>query len=292
MPGPSEDLELLFEDSALGVIASCLRSTIMAGPDRRLAIADFSQIEARVLAWLAGQKDALEVFRKGQDIYSATAQAIGSDSRQLGKVLVLACGYGMGYLRFQETAASFGLDLDFLEAAAAVEAWRRLNARIVNFWWESHRALLRVLRSGPGATERWGPVMFIYRGQAILIRLPSGRHLVYRHPRIEVNHRGFDEFTYMGSLGGNWTRLRAWPGKVVENITQAVARDVMAESMLWLKDLPLIATIHDELIAEVAEDKADGTLDHMLEAMRQTPAWAPNLPIDAAGFVVQRYQKG
>ena len=125
-----------------------------------------------------------------------------------------------------------------------------------------------------------------------MIRLPSGRHLVYRHPRIEQNGKGFDEFTYLGSLGGNWIRLRAWPGKTVENITQAVARDVLVEAMLTLNGIPLIATIHDELIAEVPERDAEATLDRMLRIMRLTPYWARGLPVDAAGFIVQRYQKG
>jgi DNA polymerase len=287
-----EDLEMLFEDSALGVVASCLRSTIMAGPLQRLAIADFSQIEARVLAWLAGQQDTLDVFRRGEDIYIATANKIGSTSRLLGKVLTLACGFGMGHEKFRATSLTYGLVLNEGEAERAVTLWRGLNSRIVNYWWETHKALIRVLHYGPGASETSGVCAFIHRPGAILARLPSGRHLVYRHPRIELNERGYEEFTYMGSLGGNWTRLRAWPGKIVENLTQAVARDVMVEAMLKLKDLPLIATIHDELIAEVDEDAADQTLARMLAAMRIAPAWASGLPVDAAGFVVKRYQKG
>jgi DNA polymerase len=287
-----EDLELLFEDSALGVIASCLRSTITAGSSQRLAIADFSQIEARVLAWLAGQQDALDVFRAGKDIYVSTAAKIGSSNRTLGKLLTLSCGFGMGHLKFQATALTYGVVLSETEAEAAVRAWREVNHHIVTLWWESHRALLRVLRAGPGAQEQVSQITFIHRPRALLARLPSGRHLVYRHPRIELNEHGYDEVTYMGSLGGNWTRLRAWAGRTVENVTQAVARDVMVEAMLHLGDLPLIATIHDELITEVAEDEADSTLDRMLAAMRQTPSWASGLPVDAAGFVVSRYQKG
>ena len=96
----------------------------------------------------------------------------------------------------------------------------------------------------------------------------------------------------MGSLGGGWTRLRSWPGKIIENVTQAVARDVMVEAMLQLRDLPLIATIHDELIVEVPEDEADLALYRMLSTMRRTPSWAVGLPVDAAGFIVRRYQKG
>jgi len=287
-----DDLALLFEDSALGVVASCLRSTILAAPLHRLVVADLAQIEARVLAWLAQQQDALTVFRRNEDIYTATANAIGSANRQLGKVLVLACGFGMGAVRFQQTALSYGVVLDAVEAETAVILWRQLNVNIVTLWWDAHRVLMRVLRHGPGATEQLGFLTFIHRPRRLLIKLPSGRHLVYREPRIEQNDKGFDEFTYMGSLGGNWIRLRSWPGKVIENIVQAVARDVMVGAMLTLVQQPLIATIHDELIAEVPEADAEPTLDLMLKVMRRTPAWAPGLPINAAGFVVRRYQKG
>jgi hypothetical protein len=130
-----DDLAMLFEDSALGVVASCLRSTIMAAPLHRLVVADLSQIEARVLAWLAGQQDALTVFAAGKDIYTATANAIGSTNRQLGKVLVLAAGFGMGAERFRQTALSYNVVLSEIEAMDAVMAWRALNAHIVTLWW-------------------------------------------------------------------------------------------------------------------------------------------------------------
>jgi DNA polymerase len=198
----------------------------------------------------------------------------------------------MGAARFQQTALSYDVVLSEIQAMDAVAAWRALNSHIVTLWWDSHRTLLRVLRAGPGASEKSGFLTFIHRPNALLIRMPSGRHLVYRHPRIEQNDKGFDEFTYMGSLGGNWIRLRSYPGKVAENVTQAVARDVMVEAMLVLAGQPLIATIHDELIAEVPETDAEPTLDLMLKVMRRTPAWAPGLPINAAGFIVRRYQKG
>ena len=287
-----EDLDMLFEDSAMGVVASCMRSCIVAPRGHKLVLADLSQIEARVLAWLAGESHALDVFRAREDIYTATAARIGSASRQLGKVLVLACGFGMGPERFRQTALGYDLVLDASEAETSVAAWRAVNSRIVSFWWDSHRALMRVMAGPPGTSERLGHITFIHRADALLIRLPSGRHLVYRRPRVEQNDKGFDEFTYMGSLGGGWIRLRAWPGKVVENITQAVARDVMADAMLRLTDVPLIGTIHDELIAEVPDADADHYLDRMLQTMRRTPSWAPGLPVDAAGCKVQRYQKG
>ena len=286
------DLEMLCEDSALGVVASCLRSTIVARSGYRLVIADLSQIEARVLAWLAGQADALAVFASGEDIYMATARSLGSSNRMLGKICVLALGFAMGPSRFIDTARSFGVTLTAADAETTVRAWRVANRRIVDFWWAVHRALLHVVKGGPGTAARVGRCVFIRQRTALLIRLPSARHLVYRDPRIETNGSNFEEFTYMGSLGGNWTRLRAWPGKIAENITQAVARDVMVDAMLTLDDEPMIATVHDELVAEVSAVAADATLARMLGTMRTPPLWAPGLPVDAAGFIVQRYQKG
>jgi DNA polymerase bacteriophage-type len=129
------------------------------------------------------------------------------------------------------------------------------------------------------------------------VRLPSGRHLVYRHPRIDANDdNGHEEFTYMGPAGGGsgWTRLRSWPGKLVENIVQATARDVMADAMIELdqRGVHLTGTVHDELIAEVPDAGADATYIEMQRVMAATPSWAPGLPMGAAGFVGQRYQKG
>lgn len=285
------DLDMLFETGALGVVASCLRSTIQAPAGFHLAIADFSQIEARVLAWLAGQDDVLKVFADGkEDIYVATARKIGSPNRLLGKVLTLACGYGMGATKFQATALGYGLVLEAEEAERSVTLWREANPRIVNMWWELHKALMRVVRS-PGASERCFHVELIRRPGALLIKLPSGRHLVYRKPHIQKNDKGYDEFCYQGAIGSTWTHMRSWPGKITENVTQAVARDIMAEAMIGLQDLPLIATIHDELIAEVAAAEADSTLERMLQVMRQTPAWAGGLPMNAAGVVASRYHK-
>lgn len=289
------DLSLLFGDSAMGVIASLMRSTIMARPGHKLVVVDLSQIEARVLAWLAGQMDTLAVFRTGKDIYEETARKVGSSVRQLGKVLVLACGFGMGPERFKEAAAGFGVELDLDACIDLVAAWRRTNPRIVDYWWATHRVLMRVTECG--GQERIGRIVFARHPHMLTVRLPSGRHLVYRHPRIEPNpDNGHDEFTYMGPAGGGsgWTRLRSWPGKLVENIVQACARDVMVDALIELdaKRLPLIGTNHDELIAELPDAEADAAYQEMQRVMALTPLWAQGLPMGAAGFVANRYQKG
>ena len=291
---PTEDLSLLFEDSPMGVVASCLRSCITAPVGHKLVVCDFSQIEARALAWLAGENHALEVFARGDDIYTETAKGIGSSSRQLGKVLVLACGYGMGVRRFQETAATFKLDLTYDEAEHAVRSWRDLNRRIVDYWWSCNRAVMRVARGLPGTEVHVGRTVFKRRQDALLIQLPSGRHLVYRRPHILENpDTGKEEFCYMGSHGSDWHMQRAWPGKTVENITQAVARDVLMDKLVRLHDrgLTLVAQVHDELIAEAPEAEADQVYAVMKAEMSSTVTWGSTLPLAAEGFVAQRYQK-
>lgn len=293
----TEGLGLLFEDSPMGVLASCLRSCIVAPAGHKLVICDFSQIEARVLAWLANESYALECFARGDDIYTETAKAIGSSSRQLGKVLVLACGYGMGATVFQLTAATFGLVLTLEEAQEAVQAWRQLNERIVDFWWACNRVIRQMVNRAPGTEIRVGRIVFRRHPDAVLIRLPSGRYLVYRRPGLQRNENIFGaevtEFVYMGSHGGDWVQLRAWPGKTVENITQAVARDVLADAMVDLHDqgVPLVAQVHDELVAEARDAECDNVYSIMQHAMSKPPGWGPTLPLAAAGFVGQRYVK-
>lgn len=290
----TEDLGSLFEDSPMGVVASCMRSCITAPAGFKLVVCDFAQIEARALAWLASETHALECFARGDDIYTETARGIGSTSRQLGKILVLACGFGMGVNRFIDTAAVFGLDLPYDEAEHAVSAWRKLNHHIVDYWWDCNRAILRVANGMPGTEIAVGRTLFKRWRDALLVQLPSGRHLVYRRPHILRNpDTGKDEFCYMGSHGNDWRVQRAWPGKTVENITQAVARDVLMDKMVRLHGLglSLVAQVHDELIAEATDAEADAVYAQMKTEMCSTVTWGSTLPLAAEGFVAQRYQK-
>lgn len=287
------DLDLLYEDSAMGVVASCLRGCIVAAPGHKLVIVDLSQIEARVLAWVAGEGASLACFARGDDIYEDTARRVGSSSRQLGKVLVLACGFGMGPVKFKVTAAGYGVTLDEGTCGDMVAAWREANPSIVQFWWDCERAMHRVCQASPGTTTTVRNIGFSRLHNAVLIHLPSNRRLVYRNPSIRWNpdnHR--HQFTYMGGAG--WSLQRAWPGKIVENLVQALARDVLADHMVALarRRMPLVATVHDELIAEVVDRHADGAYDLMRHVMRTPPAWASDLPMDAAGFIASRYRKG
>jgi len=288
-----DDLESLFPVGALDIVSSLLRSCLVAGPGKSLIVADFSQIEARVIAWLAGQEDVVEVFKAGnEDIYVYTARRIGSTSRQLGKVLVLACGFGMGPGRFQETAADYGIDLTAKQAEDAVAAWRDANPDIVQFWWACDRAA-RAVAAGSKVVYLVGPVTFRRRQNSMVITLPSGRELIYRNVRLVTNegHEGRDTVVYDGvhQITKNWSAIRTYGGKLAENITQAVARDVMADAMLDM-DLPIVLTVHDEIIVE-----SHGPYDAaeiMQIFMSKTPAWAPGLPVAASGWTGPRYKKG
>jgi DNA polymerase len=290
----AEDLDLLYEDSAMGVVASCIRSTIQAPPGHKLVILDYSQIEARVLAWIAGEQASLDCFARGDDIYTETARRVGSDVRLLGKIMTLALGYGMGATKFQLTAASYGVALNLHDCEGLVKAWRTANKRIVSFWWDAHKALLRATQAGAGSQLTFKGLTFKRRRDSVLVQLPSGRHLVYQSPHVTVeNEMGNSEFCYWGSPGGGWLEQRAWPGKFTENVVQAIARDVLVEAMITLHrmDTPLVATVHDELIAEVPDAEADTTFNLMQKVMRQSPLWAPDMPMDAAGFIAVRYHK-
>lgn len=293
----AEAIDLLFADKPMGVIASCLRSTLVAAPNHLLFAADLSQIEARVIAWLAGQEDVLDVFRRGEDIYVYAANKVGSNDRQYGKVQVLALGFGMGPPKFQTTAATYGIKLSAREAEDGVRAWRENNPNIVQFWWDCGDAAMEIAKGE--ARVDVGRVCFQRVKKHMLIRLPSGRHLVYRNIRVEEDN-GRPSVVYDGvnQYTKKWGACRTYGGKIVENITQAVARDVMRDAMLNFDELAkqqdlgrLILSVHDEVIGEVGYARADAALQTMLNVMRETPLWAPGLPVNAEGWVGPRYRK-
>lgn len=293
--GQIDFVEALF-GPAMQVVSAGLRGCIVAEPGNKLVVADFSQIEARVIAWLAGQQDALNVFRSGQDIYVYTANQIGSNDRQLGKVLVLACGFGMSASKFRDTAATYGLDLDMETAERAVGAWRRTNSQIVNLWWDYDRVARDVIARGPNSKPvKVGEVQFAMWQGHLLVRLPSGRTLCYRDAKLIPGDRGMD-ISYMGvnQYTRKWERTRTYGGKIAENVTQAVARDVMRDAVLAAEnkhDIPVILLVHDEIIGEVPEADADAKLQALLSLMHAPPDWALGLPVAGTGWLGDRYKK-
>ena len=295
---PAGFLDLAFEDSGLGVIASCLRGVFTADPGKRLVCADLAQIEARVLAWLAGQQDVLDVFTRGEDIYDYTARTVGSRDRQLGKVIRLALGFGMGAVRFVETAELYGVPLSLSRAVQIVERFREQNARITQFWWDCADAMRDAIYCSPGDPPIQVRRISFQRGRSgVAMHLPSGRLLLYRHARMQPRtdlRQGY-EIIYDGlhQKTHKWGPIRTYGGRTVENATQAVARDVMADAMLALhaRGHELLLTSHDEIIGQAPAREAKARVQEMLEVMRQPVPWAPGLPVDASGFDAERYRK-
>jgi DNA polymerase bacteriophage-type len=292
-----DQIEALF-GPAMGVVSSCLRGCIVARPKKTLVAADFAQIEARVNPWLAGQQDLLDVFASGQDVYVYTANKNGSDSRQLGKVLVLACGFGMSGPKFQSTAEGYGLHLTEQQAKDAVKEWRANNAKIVQFWWDCDTAAKHVINHPSQHVDlSGGKIRFGMLGPHMVIRLPSGRHLVYRDARIELDDNGREQITYMGvdQYTRKWTRLKTYGGKLVENIVQAVARDLMADAMTRasnnILDADTILTVHDELIMETNTLNGNNVLGDIRVIMTSPPAWATGCPMGVDGWMGPRYKK-
>ena len=313
---PPEYIELLF-GPGMKVVSSLLRSCIRAPKDKVLISADSMQIEARVLPWLAGEQKVLNVFRSGGDVYVQAAAGIfgrvfapghqfkkedvPDSERQIGKVSILALGFGGGKGAFQTMAANYGIAVDDDEAEEIKIKWRNDNPKIVQFWWDLDAACRQVL-SDPGAKPvvvgdhikvgMWGPHMVVV--------LPSRRALFYRDAKLVPSERrqGQTEISYMGmnQYTRKWERIRTYGGKLAENVTQAVARDVMAEAMLELDDhhrdlVQLILTVHDELLGEADKANEAEALAKVTEIMAKTPAWAGDLPVGADGWSGDRYKK-
>jgi DNA polymerase len=298
----------LVHGEPMDVVSQCLRGSYIPADGHAFAVCDYSAIEARVVAWLAGQEDVLNVFRSGQDIYVVAAAGVGSGSRMLGKVIILACGYGMGWRRFQATAAAFGIVLTEEGAKDAVYGWRENNDCIKGLWYEvdsvvrivlSEHVVDRWMPAGPKLAFRMGRDGTPFHG-AMLMRLPSGRPIVYRNASIDtiINDEdgASDEeevIRYDGlDFSKKWSRVRTWGGKLVENATQAMARDLLADAMLRLDDCDdLDVTVHDELIAEPLIERAQARLQQMKRVMSTPPDWAHGLPLAAEGAVMMRYGK-
>jgi DNA polymerase len=297
----SEWIDLLY-GPPLDITASLLRSCLVPGQGKVFVTYDFKQIEARVLAWLAGAKDTLEVFASGEDVYVYEQKRIGLSSRQAGKVVVLACGFGMGAIRFQETARTYGLDLTLDEALDIVTAWRNANPLIVTLWRHTEDCFRRALWS-PGTVVQVNDKLSFHARRTITngiltviveMRLPSSRELFYRHARIEPGKFSQGEITYDGvdQTTKRWGAIRTWGGKLVENAVQAIARDCLVDASLRIDaaDLgKLVLSAHDELVEEVDELVASQRAPLIMAEIEQSPYFARDLPIAAEGGIRTSY---
>jgi DNA polymerase len=277
-------------------ISACLRATIAAPTGYELVVADFAQIESRVLCWLAGQQDMLDTYRSDGDPYVTTAATLGSADRQFGKLLVLAAGFGGGAKMLKEKAPSYGLALSEEEAERAIAAWRNANGAITRFWYALQGAMVDVVEAPLGAKRRGRRLsVFRHRDDTLRIRLPSGRELIYHQPRMEPNPDYNDrlELVYQQVEQGDWLLKHSWHGNSCENVVQAVAYDLLADAMLRMDaaGIVLVGAVHDEVIALAPREQANATLQEMLMIMEAPPAWASDLPLKAEGYHSVRYVK-
>ena len=281
------------------ILSQLIRTMLIAKPGHIFIIADFSAIEARVLAWLAGEQWRLDAFKSGQDIYCASASqmfgvpvvkhGINGELRQKGKVAELACGYGgaAGAL-ISMGALDMGLKED--ELPDIISSWREANPEIVKFWYAVEKAAIETVKDH---TERTvGRIGFRFAANTLWIVLPSGRSLAYIKPKLQPNRFGRMALTFEG-LGANnkWVRQETYSGKLTENITQATARDLLAEAMWRMEQagLDIVGHVHDEVILEVPEGSI--TVDEVCGIMNRNPKWADGLPLASAGYTGLWYYK-
>lgn len=293
--GDFDALEMLYEDVP-DTLSQLIRTAFVPQENRKFIVADFSAIEARVIAWLAGEKWRQDVFAEGKDIYCASASqmfgvpvekhGVNGHLRQKGKIAELALGYGgsVGALKAMG-ALEMGLSED--ELPALVSAWRQANPKIVQFWWAVDRAVMEAV-SRRTTTKTHG-IIFSARNGMLFITLPSGRSLAYVKPKIGENRFGGDCITYEG-VGGTkkWERIDSYGPKFVENIVQATSRDILCYAMKTLRCCSIVMHIHDEVVIEADRRMS---LQAVCDQMGRTPPWANGLQLRADGYETDFYKK-
>lgn len=291
----------------LAIVSSMLRSMLRAAPGHRLDAADFSQIEARVTAWLAGEEWLLDAFRRKEKVYEMMAADIygldpadigkSSDERLLGKATVLGCGFGMGWEKFiRASSTMYGLEVSEELAKKTIDTYRTKNPRIVELWSRLENAAFSAVRS-PGKRFYVGEVWLMVNRPYLIIALPAKRALFYADPQIRPWETPWGETRdsvvafSVNSQTKKWEARSLYGGLLTENIVQAVARDIMADAMVRVENAgwPVLLSVHDEVVAEPTENHSD--LDTFLDLMRQVPSWALGCPVDVEGWSGLRYRK-
>lgn len=293
--GDYEALTMLY-DSVPNVLSELIRTAFVAGEGNKFCVADFSAIEARVLSWLAGEQWRTDVFVNNGDIYCASASAMfgvpvekhgqNAELRQKGKIAELALGYG-GSVGALKSMGAIEMGLTEEELQPLVDSWRSANPNIVRFWWDVDRAVKKAVKQRE-PSELKG-IRFECRSGMLFITLPSGRRLAYVKPRMGENRFGGESVTYEG-VGGTkkWERIESYGPKFVENIVQAISRDILCYAMRTLSHCRICAHVHDELIIEI---RRDASLAAICEQMGRTPPWAEGLVLRADGYETQFYKK-
>jgi DNA polymerase len=302
--GELDMLEMLFGDVS-GTISQLTRTSFIAKPGCRFIIADFSAIEARVIAWLAGEKWRVDLFNKGGKIYEASASQMfkipieqitkGSTYRQRGKIAELALGYQGGPNSIQQMEISTKVPPEDRipedERVPLVKKWRKANQKIVQFWYDVNDACIEAVDSGERTGVQYG-IEFHTHNDCLFLKLPSGRELVYQKPRLKEGQRG-PAVTYMGmnQTTKQWQRQDTYGGKLVENIVQATARDLLAHTMLDLAKwgYTIVMHVHDEVVLEEEYDFSRS--QEVADIMSIVPTWAKGLPQSAEAYETEFYKK-
>lgn len=274
------------------ILSQLIRTMLIAKPRHKFIVADFSAIEARVLAWLAGEEWRMEAFKNGEDIYCASASqmfgvpvvkhGINGELRQKGKVAELACGYG-GAAGALISMGALDMGLSEEELPDLIDDWRNSNPKIVQFWWDIEKAAIETIKDHKD--RQVGRIGVSFSSNTLWLQLPSGRRLAYVKPKLQPNRFGRLSITYEG-LGQNnkWSRIETYSGKLVENITQATARDLLAEAMWRIEKagLDIVGHVHDEVILEVPESSV--SVEDVCQIMNQNPKWADGIVLNSAGY--------
>ena len=293
--GSFEDIQMLYDDVP-DTLSQLIRTAFIPRQGMKFIVADFSAIEARVIAWLADEEWRMNAFANGEDIYCASASKMfgvpvvkhgeNGHLRQKGKVAELACGYG-GSVGAMKAMGADSLGLSDAELKQIVTDWREASPHIIELWWAVDRAVKKAIREKT-TTETHGLKMS-YEAGFLFIKLPSGRRLAYAKPRIGENQFGGESVTYMGiNAQKKWDRLESYGPKFVENIVQGIARDLLMYSMQTLSHCFIVAHVHDEMIIEAPKDMS---LEEVCQQMARTPKWAKCLILRADGYECEFYKK-
>ena len=296
--GDFEMLDMMF-GNVPNVLSELIRTVLIPKPNHRFIVADFSAIEARVLAWIAGEQWRIDTFKNGGDIYCASASkmfkvpvekhGVNGELRQKGKISELACGYG-GSVGALKNIGAVEMGVQENDLQGLINDWRNANPHIVRFWYEVGNAAMKAIKEK--TTVPLGKLVFAYERGILFIRLPSGRRLSYIKPRIGTNRFGGDSITYMGiNSAKKWDRLETFGGKLTENIVQGTARDLLANALINAANAgyDTVFHVHDEIICEVPNGY--GSVDELCKLMCIKPEWADGLPLNADGFECEYYKK-
>ena len=296
--GDFEMLDMMF-GNVPNVLSELIRTVLIPKPNHRFIVADFSAIEARVLAWIAGEQWRIDTFKNGGDIYCASASkmfkvpvekhGVNGELRQKGKISELACGYG-GSVGALKNMGAVEMGVQENELQGLINDWRNANPHIVRFWYEVGNATMKAIKEK--TTVPLGKLVFAYERGILFIRLPSGRRLSYIKPRIGTNRFGGDSITYMGiNSAKKWDRLETFGGKLTENIVQGTARDLLANALINAANAgyDTVFHVHDEIICEVPNSY--GSVEELCRLMCIKPDWADGLLLNADGFECEYYKK-